>query len=144
MRNIVLAALRWVLVLPASFFASGAAAWLVAAVTGLSYSINVVAAPNSIEQYFYAVAADFIYGWVFVSAGAATAPGRRPIVAVILICLLVAVMGYVAYNGTLKIEGFIATIWAALRIAAYIGGAAVATWLIVVEGRAAKTSAAAL
>lgn len=142
MRNIVLAALRWVLVLPASFFASGAAAWLFGVVTGLQYAINVVAAPNSIEQNFYAVAADFIYGWVFVSAGAATAPGRRPIVAVTLICVLVASMVYTMSHGTLR-DG-ISVIWAALRTMGYIGGATLAVWIIVLEGRTAKAPAASL
>lgn len=141
MRNILLAALRWVLVLPASFFASWAAAWLFGLVTRLQYSSNVVEAPTLVEQTFYSVAAAVVYGWVFVSAGAATAPGRRSIVAVVLACVLVAVMGYLVYHGALSIEGFIAAMWAALHITGYVGGAAIAVWMAVIENRNVKTSA---
>jgi hypothetical protein len=122
---------RWLLVLPAAFVASGTSAWLFSFLANLTHTINVVAAANTIEQHFYVIAANFVYGWVFVSAGTATAPGHRSAVSVVLVFVLLTAMGFVAYNGSLMLDGFLATMWAVLRVVGYVAGAAVAVWMIV-------------
>jgi hypothetical protein len=139
--SIYTTALRWLLVLPVSFLASGTVSWLVGTLASLTHTVSVVAATNSIEQHFYGIAANFAYGWAFVAAGTVTAPNRRPTVAITLILVLAAAMSFVAYNGTPRIEGFLATMWAALRIAGYVGGAVVAVTLVIVDNRSAKTQA---
>lgn len=131
------AALRWLFVVPVAFFAGGTAAWLLGFLSNFTHTFNVIADANSIERQFYAVAADFAYGWAFVAAGTATAPSRRSSVAIVLICILVVVMSYAAYSGSLEIG----VIFAALRTAGYIGGAALAVWVAIVEGRSKKASA---
>ena len=139
MKDGILKVLRWLLVLPASFLLSGAAAWLSEKVATLQYVINVIGSPTTIEQYFYAIFANVVYGWVFVSAGTATAPSRRPLVAAILICVLLAVMGYVGYHGTLK--SGLSPILALLLIAGYIVGAALAVGMVIIENRSVKSAA---
>jgi len=134
---------RWLLVLPVAFLASGATAWFIGMLMRISYAVNIVQDPSTIEKNLYAIAASVAYGWAMVSAGAATAPNHRPAVAVGLCSILFFAVAYMAYqHNTWQADSVLASIWAVFGLLGYLAGAAIAVRMVFVKCRRQKSSEA--
>jgi hypothetical protein len=129
---------RWLLVLPVSFFAGGAAAWIFSVIVGRSYADFIISGPTTFAHNLYAISAEIIYGWVLVSVGTATAPSRRPVVATALFCLLCAEIVVTDFFGALR-PG-VTPMSAALRVMGYVVGAAIAVQMVFVKHRIARAA----
>ena len=123
--------IRWTLFLPASAVAGNTAAWLFNMMVSLTYTLNIIQAPGTVEKYFYAVATCAVYGWCMVVAGAATAPNHRPVVAGVLFCILLSVLANMVYqNNTWNTHGLLAFVWEASGLIGYLAGSAIAVFMV--------------